>query len=197
MDTLNLSKLIAYYQALGGDINHFDDKAQQALLAEIPEQWQQLADLCERTVYIALKPLQKPEIVVSKEPIITPPTPQPPTPPKPPRIGIGDFILKVTFPDGTVLCNPHNQVETFVQALCKIGLDEIEKHDFRYDKKQKFHLITSTPRDGLQYRQVGNRYIFTNSSTIGKTETLGQLNRLLNLNLDIQCIAKDVDQPRK
>jgi predicted type IV restriction endonuclease len=118
-------------------------------------------------------------------PVIVPisdPEPSPPPLPTHP----GREKICVIFPDGTQI--KHNIVaKTFVDSINKIGVEKVKNLNII---QSDVPLISEKKHEKLQQHRLGNYWIFVNTSTPLKVQTLREINQMLNVGLTIKSFYK-------
>lgn len=94
--------------------------------------------------------------------------------------------LKVTFMDGTVICN-NTAISTFIDALRKIGLDRIPVVGI---KRQGYNLVGHVKRPPeaghIWQHEVEGWYVYSNIGNKRKKKCLQQISDYYKLNLKIE-----------
>lgn len=90
-------------------------------------------------------------------------------------------ILQVTFPDGTTI-GESNTLDTYLQCLWKLGIDQIKKKNLEYGGK---YLITSTKLYNSQVQVDSNRWVTVPNSPKDKAKILRVISIVLQQKLDI------------
>ncbi len=96
--------------------------------------------------------------------------------------------LKVTFPDGTVICE-QKVVSTMIETLRKIGFDRVETLNISVAGRP---LITQQKSSNMarRWKDVGSGYyVHVNSSTDAKIKLLNTINNQLNVRIKIKKVA--------
>lgn len=94
--------------------------------------------------------------------------------------------LRVTFPDGTVIWHKA-AINTFVDALRKIGLDRIPKVGIEHGG---YNLVSKNKRPPVPGRiwqhEVDGWYVYSNISNETKTDDLNRISKFLNLGIKVE-----------
>ncbi len=93
-----------------------------------------------------------------------------------------DKSLIVTFPDGTVF-KENKAAKTFCKVIEHIGVERVRSLNI---KEGKVIVVSTTNDPNRRQRQIGNFYIFTNTSTVAKANILQQISDRLSLSLKIE-----------
>lgn len=92
--------------------------------------------------------------------------------------------LRVRFKDGNEI-SEHLAADTFVDALTKIGLSEIEALGISV---RGVPLVGDRRSNQYQQRRISGQYIITHSSTVEKADTLKDVSKRLGLGLSVDII---------
>ena len=95
--------------------------------------------------------------------------------------------LKVTFPDGTVICE-NKAVDTFVRSLQLIGLERIAELPFIRNSRTPLVSFERTERP--QYRQVDGYFILTHTSTEQKAKGIERIAAELRIDIVVEIEDK-------
>ncbi len=95
--------------------------------------------------------------------------------------------LKVTFPDGTVICE-NKAVDTFLKSLQLIGLGRVAELPFIRDSRNPLVSLERTARP--QYRQVDGYFIFTHSGTEQKAKEIERIADALRIDIVVEIEDK-------
>ena len=95
--------------------------------------------------------------------------------------------LKVTFPDGTVICE-HTAIDTMVRVLQKIGFDKVAASGIEHGGG--YGLVSKTMRPveaGRTWQhKVGSWYVYVNISNQQKKDDLELLSEMFKLGLVVE-----------
>jgi len=94
-------------------------------------------------------------------------------------------ILKVTFPDGRVICEPI-AAQTFVRVLVEFGLDKVKALG---QIVNRFQLISHKRSDVYHQVREGGYYVMTHSSTDQKKRLLEEAARKLNIKVKVEIVG--------
>ena len=108
--------------------------------------------------------------------------------------------LKVTFPDGTVICQ-NTAIDTFIGTLRKIGLKRVSELEIKHGNG--YNLVSKKKRPTIPghiwQHECDGWYIYSNSSNSSKVEDLKQISAYYHLGLKIEegkpGNAKTIRQP--
>ncbi len=92
--------------------------------------------------------------------------------------------LRVRFKDGMEM-SEHLAADTFVDALTKIGLSEIEALGISV---RGVPLVGDKRSNQYQQRRISGKYIITHSSTGEKADTLKDISKRLGLGLSVDIL---------
>lgn len=95
-----------------------------------------------------------------------------------------DTKLLVKFPDGEYVAGD-NPVDTFLQAIWKIGIEEIRRKGLEYKGKP---LITTTKQFNGQIQIDANRWLTIPPQTIDKYKMLRVMDSMMRTKLEIAMI---------
>lgn len=98
--------------------------------------------------------------------------------------------IRVTFPDGYVICNKVNK-DTLVNVVTRVGIETVYNLRLNAWGNGSTPLMSETPLIGYEkfcVELAPCRYLLTNSSTASKITTLQRISNLLNLNLKIELL---------
>ena len=93
--------------------------------------------------------------------------------------------LRVTFPDGTVICK-NKATDTFIQSLQHIGLQRVSELPIRHLR----HPLVSTQKDesAKNFRELEGYFIGTYSSTNQKAKQIRCIASILNVEISVEVI---------
>lgn len=92
--------------------------------------------------------------------------------------------LRVRFKDGMEI-SKHLAADTFVDALTKIGLSEVEALGISV---RGLPLVGNKRSDQYQQRKISEKYIITHSSTGEKADILKDISKRLGLGLSVNIL---------
>lgn len=98
--------------------------------------------------------------------------------------------LRVTFPDGTIICKK-KAIDTYIDTLQKIGFEEVASLGLMRSGYNIVSRIQRPPIGCMWQQQVGDWYIYSNISNQAKVSFLQQISDSLRLSLKIELLTSE------
>lgn len=93
--------------------------------------------------------------------------------------------LRITMEDGRVICYPKNAAKTFGETINAIGLAQVRALNIM---PSGVNLVSTTKDENRQQYQIGDYFIFTNSSTKDKVKILNEIADRLRIRIKVEVI---------
>ncbi len=106
------------------------------------------------------------------------------------KLSIPVKIIKVTFPDGTIIQKKH-AIDSFIESIKKMGIEKVRNTKVNFNKIPLF-IEKLSDIDDLKrrknYKNIDNYYIYKHHSTDAKIKMLKKISDKLKINLNIETL---------
>ncbi len=98
-------------------------------------------------------------------------------------------LLKVRFPDGSVICRDKKATDTYIDTLVRIGLPAVNELNISARDNRFVNLVSDKP-DGGNCTEVGGWYVFRKLDAEGMAKYLTKVSDRLGLGLGVDIVEK-------
>ena len=98
-------------------------------------------------------------------------------------------LLKVRFPDGSVICRDKKATDTYIDSLVRIGLPAVNELNISARDNRFVNLVSDKP-DGSNCTEVGGWYVFRKLDAEGMAKYLTKVSDRLGLGLGVDIVEK-------